>query len=100
MKCLSNPVYKYRDCTLPINHWIPDACPAQCLRDAQAPGCARVKSCTAAGFYAAVGTDVDNLGKWNEQLRGSGAGHIFYRFKTKAYVMATHCIFALYRQRN
>ena len=98
-KCTSNPVYKYRDCTLPINHWIPGACPVQCIRDVQAPGCSRVKSCVVAGFFVGVGKDVKNLPTVSDQLRGLGTGHIIYRIKTKGLLSwNTYFTLSLYRQ--
>lgn len=99
LKCVSNPVYKYRDCTAPINHWIPGACPLQCIRDAQAPGCARVKSCTVAGFYVGVaGEGVKQLGNWSERMAADGGGHIFFLVRTKAAMWASYLTLALYRQ--
>lgn len=97
LKCVSNPTYKYRDCTKAINHWVPGACPVQCIRDAAAPGCARVKSCVRSGFYVGIGDDSSDLATLNEQMTTLTSGQILYRIRTKATFRASYFTLAFYR---
>ena len=58
IKCLSDPSYPYRDCSDPINKWVPMACPAACAAQSSNPfldfHCKQVKSCPIAGYYVAI----------------------------------------------
>lgn len=53
IKCLSSPAFPYRDCTTPLNRWIPMACPKACSRTHGDINflCRQVKSCPTAGYY-------------------------------------------------
>jgi hypothetical protein len=56
IKCLSNLSYPYRDCTKPINQWVPGACPAACRQTHGSINflCKYVKNCLGAGYYVSV----------------------------------------------
>lgn len=106
VKCLSSPSYPYRDCTNPLNRWVPTACPIAC---SQTHGsidflCKQVKSCPSAGYYIAVSTEgtIEKLGEIHSQLTKRpnpqfGIFHVQTRGRSPISYFATNFNVALFR---
>lgn len=106
IKCLSSPSYPYRDCSNPINRWIPFACPAAC---SQTHGkidfmCKNVKSCPNAGYFVSISSSgsVEELSSIHSDLaRRSNPHFALYHVQARtsryAFVSSTEFNVALFR---
>ncbi len=75
-----------------------DSCPDACLNDetAHLNACKRVKSCTLAGFYVAVGEDSQDQLQTASNLMPPNS-HLFYHLKAKGSIMNTLFNLLLFR---